>query len=253
MRSTGRTRRGALLPVAAVLASVAIAACGGSSNSGKTTTSKNAAATSTSKSSASRTAFTTCLKQHGVTLPKGRGGFGRFRGGTGTTPSGTSTSGVTITTPSGASSGGAPPNGGGFPGGGPGAGGGGGAGPFGGGFAGGNSKFAKAMQACRSKLPAGSFGQGRFGRGTGTHRFALHFSTAALKSYVACIRKNGDPSMPEPSSSSKTPFPASAESNPKFQAANAKCERILLRHAFRGTIAPGQSTIITATSTTSST
>ncbi len=250
MRSIGRSQRGALLLVAAVLASLAIAACGGSSNSGKTATSKNAAATSTSSSgaSASRTAFTTCLKQHGVTLPsgQGRGGFG-FRGGTGTTHSGTSTNGVTITTPSGAGSGGAPPNGGGG-----GAGPFGGAGPIGGGFAGGNSKFAKAFQACRTKLPAGSFGQGRFGGGAGTRGVIPHFSTAALKSYVACIRKNGDSSMPEPSSSSKTPFPASAESNPKFRAANAKCERVLLRHAFRGTIAPGQSTITTATSTTSS-
>lgn len=252
MRWTKRTPRGALVVAAAVLAALVIAACGGSSNSGKTTTSKNAAATSTSTSgaSASRTAFTACLKQHGVSLPSGRGRFG-FRG-TSTTPSGTSTNGITITTPGGAGSGGAPPNGaGGFPGGG------GGAGPNGAGFAGGNSKFAKAFQACRSKLPAGSFGQGhfgqgRFGGGTGTRRFTPHFSTAILKSYVACIRKNGYASMPEPKASSNGSFfPASVRSNAQFKTANAKCQSILFR-AFRGTAPGPPNTTITSTSSTTS-
>lgn len=229
MRWTKRAPRGALLILTALIASAAIAACGGSSNSGKTTTSKNAASTSTSKSGASRTAFTACLKQHGVTVPAGRGGFG-FRGN-GTTP------------------GGAPPTGaggGGFAGGGFAGGGG------GGGFAGGNSKFAKAFQACRSKLGSSGFARGRSTPGAGGRSFTPHFSATELRSYVSCIRKNGYPSMPEPDTSkgAKSVFPASVEKNAQFQAASRKCQSILFK-GFRGT-GPGQSTVTTPSSTTSS-
>jgi hypothetical protein len=233
MRWTKHAPRGALVILTALIASVAIAACGGSSNSGKTTTSKNAASASTSKSGASRTAFTACLKQHGVTVPAGRGGFGFRRNGTTTT--------------------GAPPAGG-VPGGGGGfAGGAGGVAGGGGGFAGGNSKFAKAFQACRSKLGSSGFGRGRFAPGSGARRFTPHFSATALKSYVSCIRKNGYPSMPEPDTSkgAKSVFPASVEKNAEFQAASRKCQSILFK-AFRGTIRPGQSTVTTSSSTTSS-
>jgi len=251
MRSTGRTQRGALLIIAAVLASVAIAACGGSSNSSKSASSKNAASTTTTKSgSAARSAFVTCLKQHGMTVPTGRrGGFG-FRG------NGTSTTGAppTGTGPRGGYGGygGGGYGGGGYGGGGYGGGGYGGGGFPGGGFAGGNSKFAKAFEACRSKLPAGSFGGGRFRPGVNGGHFTPHFSATALKSYVSCIRKNGYPSMPEPDTSkgAKSVFPKSVENNAEFQAANEKCQSIL-RQAFRGTIAPGQSTVTTTTSTTS--
>src|SRR5579875_2503407 len=147
MRWIGRTQRGAVLLITTLLASIAIAACGGSSGSSNTTTSQNAASTSTAqgRGSATRTALVSCLKQHGVNLPAGRGGFG-FRG--------------PRTTPS-AAAGGPGGRAGGYPG--------------GGGFAAGNSKFAKAIRACRSKLPASSFGPGRFGGGTGTHRFTPHF------------------------------------------------------------------------------
>ncbi len=150
MRLTKRAPRGALVILAMLVASLAIAACGGSSGAGKTTTSKNAASTSTAKSaSAGRSAFTSCLKQHGVTLPTGRqGGFGFRRNGASTTGA----------PPAGG--GGAGPTGGGFGGG-------------GGGFAGGTSKFAKAFQACRSKLGSSGFGQGRFGAG-GPGRPQLH-------------------------------------------------------------------------------
>jgi hypothetical protein len=204
-----------LLILTALAASLVIAACGGSSNSGKTTTSKSAAATSTSKGATSRTAFTTCLKQHGVTSK----GFG---GGTRTT--------------------GAPPagaGGGGFPGG-------------GGGFAGGNSKFAKAMQACRSKLGSSGFGPGRPGSSAGARHFTPHFSSTELKSYVSCIRKNGYPSMPEPDTSkgAKSVFPVSVEKNAEFQAASKKCQSVLFK-ASRGAIAPGHSTVTTSSSTTS--
>ena len=249
MRWTKLAPRGALVILTALIASVAIAACGGSSNSGKTTTSKNAASTSTSKSGASRTAFTACLKQHGVTAPAGRGGFGFRRNGTTTTGAppagGYAGGGGNGTTP-----GGAPPTGaggGGF------AGGGGGFAGGGGGFAGGNSKFAKAFQACRSKLGSSGFGGGHFTPGSGARRFTPHFSATELKSYVSCIRKNGYPSMPEPDTSkgAKSVFPASVEKNAKFQAASRKCQSVLFK-AFRGTIRPGQSTVTTSSSTTSS-
>jgi|SRR5579863_6573082 len=267
MTSTRRTRRRALLLPAALLASVAIAACGGSGNSGgssKAASSKNAASTTATKSGASarRTAFTTCLKQHGVTLPN-RAGGGFFRrgtsttGGTSTTAGGTSTNGIHLTQPSGSGSEGGVPDGG------PPSGQGGAAGPIGagggrgfpgGGFARGNSKFAKAFQACRSKLPAGSFGPGRFGQGgTGTRHFAPRFSTAALKSYVACVRKNGYPSMPEPDTSSgaTSVFPGSVEKSAKFRAASAKCTSIL-RQAFRpGAAGPPSTSSGAATSATS--
>lgn len=243
MRWKKRTSRGVLVMLTALVASLLIAACGGSSNSGKTTTSKNAASTSTSKAAASPTAFTTCLKQHGVTLPAGRGGFGFRRNGTTTTGA--------------PPAGGYPGGGGGYPGGGggyPGAGGTPptGAGAFGGGSAGGNSKFAKAFQACRSKLGSSGFGRGHFGGGAGAGHFTPHFSSTELKSYVSCIRRNGYPSMPEPDTSkgAKSVFPASVEKNAKFQAASRKCQSILFK-GFRGTIRPGQSTVTTASSTTS--
>lgn len=236
MRSTKRAPRGALVILAMLVASLAIAACGGSSNSGKTTTSKNTASTSTTKSaSASRSAFTTCLKQHGVTVPAGRqGGFGFRRNGTSTT--GAPPAGGTTTT-------GARPAGG-F------AGGGGGGFGNGGGFAGGNSKFGKAFQACRSKLGSSGFGEGRFGAGgPGGRHFTPQFSATALKSYVSCIRKNGYPSMPEPDTTkgAKFVFPASVEKNAEFQAANKKCQSIL-RQGF-GRPAAGQGTTTTSTTT----
>jgi hypothetical protein len=249
MGLTRQLSRGGSAVLVALLAALLIAACGGSGNAGKATASKNTSKTTSSsgKVAASRSAFTTCLKQHGVTLPKRpTAGFG-FRHGT--TTNGAPRTG---TRPSG----GYPGGGGGFFGGG------------GNGFAGGNSKFAKAFKACRSKLGSSGFGAaggrfggprgGRFGGGNGRN-FRPQISTAALKSYVTCIRKHGDPSMPEPDTSSKakTPFPASAEQSSKFAAANKKCESILLK-AFRrpatgaGKAAGGTPTI-SGTSTLSST
>jgi hypothetical protein len=251
MRLTKGASRPAIAMLVALVAALSIAACGGSSgsnssNSNKSASSKNASATTTTSGGSSRTAFTACLKQHGVTLPKGGG---RFRGGFGGR---TSTNGAP---PTGVQAGGY--GGGGYPGAGGGGFFGGGAGANGGGFAGGNSKFAKAFQACRSKLPAGAggFGGGRF-RGAGGRHFAPRFSATTLKSYVSCIRKNGYPSMPEPNTSAKATsvFPSSVTKNAKFQAANKKCESIL-RAAFRPPTGAGQPTTpsTSTASTTSST
>jgi hypothetical protein len=219
----------------ALLAALAITACGSNSNGAKTTASnKNAAATSTTQSGgAARSAFTACLKQHGVTLPQGRaGGFG----GGDVPPTGTSPSG-------GPPTGGYPGAGGGFAG---------GAGAGGAGFAGGSSKFAKAFQACRAKLPGG-FRQGGFGPGAGRAgggNFRARFSIPELKAYVACVRKNGYPQMPEPNTSGKSTstFPASVTRSAKFQAANRKCVSIL-RQAIRPPAAGGQATTANTSST----
>jgi hypothetical protein len=87
--------------------------------------------------------------------------------------------------------------------------------------------------------------------------FRPHFTTAALKSYVACIRKNGYAAMPEPKASSTGSFfPASVEKNAKFQAANKKCESVLLKAGRRpaaGAGSGGGTYTISGTSTTSST
>jgi len=212
--------------LAALVAAVCIAACGGSSNS--STTSKNKTTTtsaSTKTATTSRAALAACLKKHGVTLPSNFGNFHRrFGTGTGTTP---------FTPPAGSNSGG------GFPGGG-------GPGASGGGFFGRNSKFATAFKDCGAKF--GAFG-GRFRGGfTGGGRFRP--STQVLDSYVACLRKNGDPSMPEPYSTSKTtPFPLAAEATSGFKTANPKCESIVFK-AFRN-FAPPRSTGQTTTTANS--
>lgn len=238
MKPTIRTSRGPVVILVALLAGLLIAACGGSSNSGGSS-SKNASKTTTTgttptgkAATATRTALAACLKKSGVTFGAGAGargfghgtsttGAGGFAGG-GTPPSGAGT-------PSAGGGSGTPPSGaagGGFPGGGA------------GGFAGRNSKFAKAITACDKKLgikPGTGFGgAGRFrGGGAGGSGFTPHFSTATLKSYVACIRKNGYAAMPEPKASKTGSFfPKSVESNAQFKAANKKCESVLLK-AFR--------------------
>ena len=256
MTSPRRNPRVLLAVLAAVLAALVVSACGGSSNSnGSTASSKNAAATSTTSTttttgSSARTAFAACLKSHGVKVSAN--GFGRGRGfpggGTGTVPSGSGTPSTSGSgAPSGAPNGAGPGAGGGFP---------------GGGFAGGNSKFAKAFQACRSKLGNSGFGggfgarPGGAGGAGGTGNFRPHFTTALLKSYVACIRKNGYAAMPEPKASSGGSFfPASVERNAKFQAANKKCQSILfksIRRPAAGAGTSGGTITVGGSSTTSS-
>jgi hypothetical protein len=228
MKATIRTSRGPVVIMPALLAALLIAACGGSSNSAGSSTKNTAKTTTTSttkSASSTRTELSACLKKAGVSFPAGAGGF-RRRFGNGTTTTGTPPTGA------GVPGGGTPPSGtaggGGFPGGG-----------AGGGFAGGNSKFAKAIQACDKKLGikagAGRFGggAGRFGGGAGGTGSTPRISTATLKSYVACIRKNGYAAMPEPKAGSNGSFfPKSVETNAKFEAANKKCVSILQK-AFR--------------------
>jgi hypothetical protein len=210
----------------AVAAAICIAACGSSSNAASTTKSTTATASSTaSKTSKSNTftALRACLTKHGVTLPsrtaQSGGGFG----------------------------GGAPPSGG-PPTGAPGA---------GGGFAGGaNSKFAKALKACGGK--AGGFRGGFRGGypgaggapGAGTGHFRPAFTKATLTAFVACVRKNGYPAMPEAKTNTTTGgfFPLSIEKNAKFRKASAKCASVLRTAA--GSATPGGATTITSSSST---
>lgn len=244
MNNAIRNPRVVLAVLAALLAALAVSACGGSSSStGSGASAKKAAATTPASAtrttaSAARTAFTACLKTHGVTLPGN--GFGHGRGfpgrGTRTAPggSGAPNAGATGGPPSGG------PGGGGFP---------------GGGLAEGNSKFAKAFQACRSKLGSTGFGGGFRARpGGAAGAFRPRFTTAVLKSYVACIRRNGYAAMPEPKAARNGSFfPASVEQNAKFQAANRKCQSILLKSLRRSTVAAGAgggTYTITGTSTT---
>lgn len=234
MKLRSRAPRGAVALLVALTAALGVAACGSSSNNTNTkTTSKNASATTTkngSGTSASRAAFTTCLKQHGVTLPKGRaGGFGPGGFGSGTRTNTAPPTGTTSHRGYG---------GGGFFG---------GSGAAGRGFAGRNSKFAKAFRACGSKLGSGAgfFGRGRIPGGGGAAAGRVHFATAALKAFVTCVRKNGYAAMPEPNASGK--FPLSVEKNAKFQAASRKCVSVLQS----GIHAPGQSTTSTSPSAAS--
>ncbi len=109
--------------------------------------------------------YETCLAKHGVKLPK-RSGTGRF-GGSGTPPS---------------FSGGTPPAGG-FTGQRP-------SGGFFGGGSGGNSKFAKAAKACRSKLPKG-VGGFPFGGGRGGTFNPTPAQKAALTKFEQCMSAHG--------------------------------------------------------------
>jgi hypothetical protein len=239
-RKYGR-HRGIGMALLAVAAAICIAACGGSSNAASTTKSTTAKTSSTaSKTSKSNTftALRACLTKHGVTLPSraGHRGGSFFGGGTGTT-GGAGTAGT-----------GTPPTGG-PPTGAPGAG--------GGRFAGGaNSKFAKAFKACGGKAGGfrGGFGGGYPGAGgapgAGTGHFRPAFTKATLTAFVACVRKNGYPAMPEAKTNTTTGgfFPRSIESNPKFKKASAKCASVLKTAA--GSVSPGGATTITSSSST---
>lgn len=252
------------LPLVALVAALALAACGGSSSgssSGSTGKSASASAGTTtgsgggstggsttttssgsgsSKFAAQRAKLQQCLKKHGVTLPnRPAGGYGSGHYGGGAPGGGTPGTGTTHTFTR-------PP--GGFRGGGAG-------GPGGGGFAGGNSKFAKAFKACGANFGSGGFaGRGGFrgGAGGGSGQ-TPHISSTVLKQFVSCIRKNGYPQMPEASTSKNTNgglFPKSIESNPKFQKASKSCESVL-QSAFRRPPG-GTGTTSTGTSTSSS-
>ena len=129
------------------LAVLALAACGGSAKASTSSTT-----TTPTGRGFRNAAFTTCLKDHGVTLP----GFGN--GGP----------------PGGAPNGASGPSGGGFLGG--------GGRRDGGGGAGLSATDRAAFQACRSKLPNG----GRFGGG-----FGGGANATAVKAYLSCLGDNG--------------------------------------------------------------
>ena len=83
-------RRRRLMPaLAAITASLALAACGSSAASSSNSSAKSASA-STRSSSAQRTSFMQCLKNHGVTLPARSANGGTFTRPAGAPPTGAS-------------------------------------------------------------------------------------------------------------------------------------------------------------------
>jgi hypothetical protein len=192
------------VPIIAAVAALALAACGGGSS--KVSTSGAAATTTTTTAPGGgrgfqNAAFTTCLKQHGVTLPAfAGGGQGRPRGGSGRRGFG------------------------GFGG----RGGSGGRGGFLGG-AGLSTQQRAAFSACQSKLPGG----GRFG-GRG---FAGGATASQLKAYMSCLGDNGvkvpaTATMPGSAAGGSGPRRfgnpiAGLRKDPHFAAASAKCAPLL--------------------------
>jgi hypothetical protein len=194
-------RRVALVLVT-LAAGALIGACGSASSSSSSsttsTTATSAAASSSGSNSSSsttaarRAALVSCLKQHGVTLPTppagAGGGAGGSSGGTGTSTNGTGTA------------------------------------PrrrfFGGGGAlANNPKLRAAFQACGANFGFRGCGQGFFRSAAGRQR---------VENYVACVRKNGY-DLPNPNFSGTGPvFPTNVQSNPKFKAASAKCQSLLI-------------------------
>ncbi len=182
--------RSAPIALAALIFGLGVAACGSSANS----TTKAADTTTTTKST-SRATLIACLKSHGVTLPN-NGQFGPGAGGfNGTTPTGPPPTGS-----SGAPAGG-PPSGAGAA------------------FGGGNSKFATAIRDCGGSR-AGRFAAGAPG--------SFQLSHTRIDAYVTCVKQHGY-DLPKPNFSGKGPiFPASIQTNPKFQAASKTCRTILV-------------------------
>ncbi len=193
-----------LLAIAAALA-VALYACGGAGAA--TTVGTTGATTSIAPSDSSTTAdgtgagrqltgaqqqafqaYRDCLKQNGVDLPAG--GFGRGQGGQGSSSSVAADAGSTP--PDSARSPRALP---------PGV---------------DQATFDKAQAACRSKLPAGGFGQGGGQRRGGP----------AFQAYLSCLRDNGVP-VPTTQAGVSGPPPSIDRNSPAFAAADAKC-RVLL-------------------------
>jgi hypothetical protein len=197
----------------AVVAALGLAACGGGSSAKASTSGSATTTTAGGGAGLQNSAFTACLKQHGVTLPAGFGGGGR-RGGSG------------------------------GPGGFGGRGGSGPRGPRGGsggrGFLGGGAGLSAAQQtaftACRSKLPNG----GRFGGGGGG--FAGGASATQLKAYMSCLSDNGvkvptTTSAPAGGSGARrfgNPL-AGLRNDPHFATASQKCAPLL---PARGTRTP---------------
>ena len=198
--SIHRVRRGAFV-LGALVATLAIAACGSSSTTSSGGSAAASASSTTSSGSGSgsgrggffrnpaeRAKLVTCLKQHGVTLPSRPPGAGA--------PPGAGSS-------SGSSSGSAttPGGGGGF--------GGRRRGFFGGG-AGANPKFQAALKACGVNFRGGA-------------GFNPAARKAEVNKFVTCVAQHGY-KLPKPNFSGNGPvFPRNIESNSKFQAASKAC------------------------------
>ncbi|HXQ59142.1 MAG TPA: hypothetical protein VN799_03560 [Acidimicrobiales bacterium] len=156
-----------------------LAACGNSSASGSSSSSTTKPATT-----ASRAAYTACLKQHGVTLPNLAG---RPGGSGATTPSFTPGS---------------------FPS---------GTGGFGG--LANNPKFQQAAAACKSLRPSGGFGGGRFGGAGGFNSTAFAAYRNCLKLHGVTLPTGGA----RVSGAGSTPPTTFDQSSPTVQAALAAC------------------------------
>lgn len=162
---------------------VILAACGSSPAAGSSTSSTTAKSSGT----ASLTAYTNCLKQHGVTLPN-------FPNGSGGPPTGGS---VPSGTPPSFGSGGSPPAGGNFA---------------------NNPKFQKAAAACKSLRPSGSSGFGGPGGSGG-------FNSSAFAAYRNCLKLHGVtlPTGTPQGSASSTPSTTLSQSSPTVKAALQAC------------------------------
>lgn len=196
-------RRG-LFAIGAVVATLSIAACGGSGTTTTSSTSSGAAGTPSASTSgrgstrdpAQRAKLVACLKQHGVTLPSGPPGTP----GSGTQSGSSSGSGTTGQS--------GPPPGGGY--------GGRTRGFFGGaGRFGANPKVRAALRACGASFRPGS---GRFNSAA---------RKAQVNKFVACVRQHGY-DLPKPNFSGHgSVFPSKIQSDPKFQAASKSCAGLL--------------------------
>jgi len=187
-------RARALMALAVMLAlAAALAACGSSSSSTNASAGASAGTTASATGAGARPGFArlrACLQQQGVTLPS------RPAGGTGAQPPAGGTPGA-------------------------------------GGFRRGGGFFSRLSIAQRVRLQAamqkcgGQFGGGfrRFG-GPDVRSAAFR---RALVAYVGCVRRNGF-DLPAPNTSGSGPVFDPGKVNrqdPKFVAANAKCQQLL--------------------------
>ncbi|WP_051222735.1 hypothetical protein [Conexibacter woesei] len=194
-------------------ASLALAACGSSSDN----SSSGSSGTSTTANGQSGTRnadfqkFQQCLKDNGVTLPN----RGNRPGGSNAAPPNTD-GGSTTAPPNGQ-----PPQGGGY---------GGGPGGFGGQSA--DPKTQKAMRACAKYRPQGNF---RGGNGNGAPRQNIRAFTA----YLTCLRDAG---LDVRVSDGFNALRNLKQSDPKVQAALKSCQSKLPQRPQASGTAPGNTT-----------
>jgi len=181
-RRSSSLRKGVRTALLVSCVPVILAACGSSPAAGSSTSST----TPKSSGTASLTAYTNCLKQHGVTLPN-------FPSGSGGPPTGGSGAGGE--TPPSFGSGGAAPGQGNFA---------------------NNPKFQKAAAACKSLRPSGGFG-GPGGSGG--------FNSSAFAAYRNCLKLHGVtlPTGGSQGSATSTPPTTLSQSSPTVKAALQAC------------------------------